>query len=233
MRFDEVQGIEVISRKYHDLQNLVTIGSGSLAAIDSVHLFSDNTSQDPVRLYSQWVGVDIPWKAPRFLFSYDDIGGLGGVAQWLRVSEKYRHVTYRLMPNWNVSSPYVNYRFNDAYIAVETLLRIRLGREPSMKKDIIHLAKEAGNTFLYLVSDVERWAQRVVVDTRINREVHTKPWLDSSDGSSLYFLAESIVYLVVIHLLKECRVQDEVIASFKNQERFKRLAKGLERCLQS
>ena len=234
LRFDELQSIQAITRKCHDLQNLVTIGSGSLAAIDSVHLFSDNTCQSPIRLYSRWVGADIPWKALSLLFSYDDIGGVDGVAKWLCVSDKYRHVVERLTAKWVVSHSVVNYRFDDAYIAAETLLRTRLGKKQSknlsLARDISRLAEEAGEALQFLVPDVKTWAQKIV-SIRNSEEIHINPPLDSSDGSTLYFLAESLYYTVVIHLLKECGIRDEVIASLRNHEEFKRLARGLKRCL--
>ncbi len=228
LHFSELQSIENIGQWCRDLQNLVTIGVEALAMISRAHVTHEST---PVRLYKHWLGADIPNSAPKMLFSYDDIGGLDGVAKWLRVSEKYRHVIERLTSKWVMPSSFVNYRFNDAYIAVETLLRIRLGREPSMKKDIICLAKGAGDAFKFLVSDIDTWAQKVVVDTRINREVHTNPQLDSADGSTLQFLAESLYYLVVIHLLKECEIDVEVIESFRDSGRFVWLANGLKRCL--
>ena len=66
----------------------------------------------------------------QMLFSFNDIGGLQGVAAWLKTSAKFKPVIGSLLSHWYLSTIYADNRFLNIIIAAEALERIRLNRKP-------------------------------------------------------------------------------------------------------
>ena len=63
------------------------------------------------------------------LFNFDDIGGLSGVAGWLKTAERFGPVVGTLLAQWYLPDMHAENRFLNVVIAAEALERIRTGKQ--------------------------------------------------------------------------------------------------------
>ena len=212
------------------LRDLVTIGTDGPAAIDSVSLSHADLTRT-MNFYAQLIGTERfkgnrPPHPREMLFTFEGIGGLQGLAKWLEVAQKYELVVAALVspqyrPPW-----YVEHRFFDGITATETLVRIRTQQEHINRHKVKQLAHKAGAIFEALVGDVDQWTDRVW-DARRDKLIHRG--LHEDDRPLLYWLAESLYFLVVLCLLNECGVSDGTLASIQQHRRFQLVARELRR----
>ena len=218
------------------LQDLITIGLDEPSVITSVSVrlappksrtVSSEVAPEWVRLYAKLLGSDIkPRKkslnAINTIFSFDDIGGIEGVRQWMELAHRFDAVVGSLMRHWYIPSMYIQDRFFNSVVAAEALARIRAGQQNiNLRMELEGLAGYAGDVFLSIVDDSDLWAKRVV-RVRDNNIVHIG--LRRDIGSfSLQLLSESLYYLVVLCLLRECGVPDEALKKLGTRERVRRL----------
>ncbi len=173
---------------------------------------------------------DRPPHSLRMFFTFSAVEGLEGVAKWLEVYNKYRPVTDILLspvyrPPW-----YFDHHFFDALTATETLVRIRIDKQNfNLKEELLQLAKYAGPTFESLVGDIDGWA-KLVVQTRIKHLMHRGREGDEGHPP-IYELTESLYFLVVFSLLRECDVPDRVFQDIEQHQRFHWLQRDLGEAL--
>ena len=236
LRFAEPWSLQDALQVCSTLQNLVTIGVHAPASIMKVSLghadLMITTSggkkiYEWIDVYAQFHGNDTrsekrPILPMRMLFTFDDIEGLKGVAEWLGVSNRYQPVVGVLLSHWYIPRMYVDNRFFNAVTAAEALERIRRNKQSFDFDDALRvLADKAGDAFEDLVGDVECWVKKVV-RTRVNNVVHRG--LHESEDPDLYLLSESLYFLVVMCLLRECGVSDGTFDKMQQHRRFKWLA---------
>ena len=229
-RFRELQPLAKIMQVCSAFRNLVTICVRAPSAILDTKLTHPDVDR-PVDFYTRWIGAGSPndGKAidrSKMLFTFDDIGGLGGIRAWLNLAGKYSVVVALLVSHWYVPPLYQEQRYFNAVVAAETLIRVRK-RMPriNLKEELHDLARELDSLFVHLVGDLLGWAGEVV-RTRVNYVVH--PGLQgNSDGYRLYLLSESIYVLVVLTLLQECGVSIDSLKNIQNHQHFKWLAAEL------
>ncbi len=87
------------------------------------------------------------------------------------------------------------------------------------------LTREAGETCSFLVGDVEKWI-RLVVRTRNDVMVHRG--LDEGDEPDFYLLSESLYFLVVLCLLRECGVSDDTLSGVQENHRVRWLSNQMQ-----
>ena len=161
----------------------------------------------------------------KMLFTYNDLGGIKGVAKWLEVATRYRIALGSLVGNLYAPSPYAESRFFNACTAAEALRRIQLGKQNlNLAIELPALAHQAGDAFKDLVGDVDTWVKRVV-QTRVNLVVH-RGLHRGEDAYEMTWLADSLHLLVVLCLLRECGVQDRANERIRLSQRFYRLRAG-------
>ena len=220
------------------LQNLVTIGLHAPSTIAELSLSPSDqlTAHSPsrkewIKLYAQFMDSDIqldtrPPHPAKMLFTFEDIGGLEGVAKWVKIADKYATVTGTLVNHWYVPNMYLENQFFNAFTSAEALRRIQLGSQNiNMSKELNALAGQAGPAFLALVGDLDSWTKRVI-QVRQNRVVH-RGLQESSEGLTLYLLAETLYFLVVLCLLQECDVPARTMTKIQEHQRFSMLAKDI------
>ena len=229
-RFREPQPLAKIMQVCSAFRNLVTICVRAPSAILDTKLTHPDVDR-PVDFYTRWIGAGSPndGKAidrSKMLFTFDDIGGLGGIRAWLNLAGKYSVVVALLVSHWYVPPLYQEQRYFNAVVAAETLIRVRKKKPRiNLKEELHDLARELDSLFVHLVGDLFGWAGEVV-RTRINYVVH--PGLqENSDGYRLYLLSESIYSLVVLTLLQECGVSIDSLKNIQNHQHFKWLAAEL------
>ncbi len=234
--FHRPQSLEQVLQVCSALQDLVTMGVDSPTSVVDVTVFHSNMKgslvpgevfRQPISLYTQYPGSYLHKKqkiiiGPNMLFTFDDIGGLKGVDSWLEISTKFQPVIGALMNSWYLPLIYLENRFFNVITAAETLERIRLQEQIfPFRVALNSLANRAGSTFMALVDDVDAWINKVVA-TRVKNVVHRG--LHESEDPDLYLLSESVYFLVVLCLLRECGVAEEILANFKRHRRFRWLA---------
>ena len=242
VRFKEPRCLEDVLREATSLQYLVTIGVHSpssfkqvtLAHADRVRtLPSGREFSEPIVMYAQFRGSDLAERGKiihpaEMLLTFDDIGGLDGVAKWLKTSAKFRTVIDSLLSDWYLPRTYTDNRLLNSIIATEALERIRIKKQNFDFCDaLIDLAVLAGDPFKAIVRDVESWAKEVV-QARINHLVH-RGLHENLEGKRMYDLSESLYFLVVLCLLRECGISEQTLSKMQNHRRFGWVAKQLKR----
>ena len=227
VRFSGPQAIEYVLTICSSLQDLVTIGTNAPVSINSVSL-AHNCLDKRVEFYAPLIGAvgqdtRQPPDPAQLLFTLEGIGGLQGVARWLEVAYKYRTVIDALLspeyrPHW-----YIEHRFFDTVIATETFARIHGQQEHINRRKIKQLGHDAGAAFKVLVGDVDEWADRVW-DARRDNLIHRGQ--REIDHPPLYDLSETLYFLVILSLLRECGAPDGAFASIQNHQRFVNVAYG-------
>ena len=233
----EPRSYESLLKACTSLQDLVTIGLDEPSVITAVSLRmprsnasgdSDQGSSDWIRLYAKVLGSDIQPRKKSIndfntIFTFDNIDGMAGVVQWMSVANRFDAVIGSLMRHWYIPSMYAQDRFFNSVVSAEALARIRTQEQNvNLRIELSELARMAGDVFSSIVGDVDSWS-RNVVRVRDNNIVHIG-LRKNIDSSRLYFLSESLYFLVVICLLRECGVPDEALAGIRSRERFHRLA---------
>ena len=241
--FPEAQSLQEALKVCTALQNLLTIGVDSPSSVTSVSLScADLTHQSQtgetipaqVSLHAQFRGGHTATEAKvihplQMLFTFDDIGGIDGVARWLKTSAKFEPVINSLLSQQYLPLTYIDNRFLNIVVAAEALERIRRNQQNlNFAKTLANLIQYAGDAFKTLVGDIDLWVSRVV-RARINNVVHRG--LHENDEPHLYLLSESVYFLVVLCLLRECGVSKETLSNFQHHGRFTFLAGQLRRSL--
>lgn len=233
MRFDKPYPLEDAIKVGSTLQNLLTVGVHSLSHFEKVMLShpalvrtlsSGREVTDSIYVYAQFRGSNVQKQErtihpAEMLFTFEDIGGLDGVAKWLKTSAKFRLVIDSLLSHWYLPTIYTDDRLLNMIIAAEALHRIRIKKQNFDFCDaLIDLAVLAGDPFKAIVRDVESWAKEVV-QARINHLVH-RGLHGNLEGKRMYDLSESLYFLVVLCLLRECGIPEETLSKMQNHRRF-------------
>ncbi len=240
LRFAEPLALEDILNHCSALKDIVTIGLDTPSQFIEVTLklqlpdeLRNNSGQShaEIKLYADLKGPAYQTKkrAPQpaqMIFTFDDIGGLTGIGEWVGVAHRYRVVIGSLMNS--IYSPELSEenRFFNAVVAAEALARIKVGKQQvNLGMELASLGHEAGETFKVLVGDIATWA-KTIVRTRDNFVVH--PGLHEYVNSpQMFFLGESLYLLVILSLLRECGIEESTLKNIGKHQRFKRIADKL------
>ena len=240
VRFDKPIGLREAFASCNALQDLVTIGLDAPAAVtqmsvshpDSVRQRSDGEQvHNSIEVLTRFQGSHSPdgddGKYPaNMLFTFDDIGGLHGVAGWLKTAERFGPVVGVLLAHWYLPDINVENRFLNVVIAAEALERIRTGKQRfPFKRALSRLAEDAGEIAEVLVGDPNAWAKEVRA-MRVRDVVH-RGLSEETDYARMYYLSEAIYMLVVVSLLRECGISPTTISNIRDHQRFQWVAEAL------
>ena len=219
------------------LRDLVSLGCDYPSAVTGVTFEHAQQSRDltdeerqPIRPYMRAIGhygsgsYD-SMSVGNALFTFNDIGGIAGVVEWLKVASRYRLALNSLTHNLYSPTPYSESSFFNACTAAEAVRRVQLGEQNlNLGKELPELAEQAGDMFKDLVGDVQKWAKEVV-KIRINSVVH--PGLQGIDALAANVLADSLHLLVVLCLLEECGVREKASERIQYSNRVYQLQRDL------
>ena len=234
VKFGEPYPLEDAIKVGSSLQNLLTVGVHSPTSFNKVTLSHPDLLRtlpggrevpELISMYAQFRGSNTPRQdkaihPTRMLFTFDDIGGLDGIAKWLVTSEKFRLVIDSLLSHWYLPAIYTDNRLLNTIIAAEAFERIRLQkRKINFKDALTSLIKLAGAPFRVIVDDIDTWSNEIV-RARMNNLVHRGMGGDL-EGQRMYVLSESLYFLVVLCLLKECGISEETLSKMQNHQGFR------------
>ena len=144
--------------------------------------------------------------------------------RWMKVAYRFESVIGSLMRHWYIPSMYAQDRFFNSVVAAEALARIRTGQQSiKLQRELTTLASYAGEVFSSIVDDIDSWS-RCVVRIRDNNVAHIG-LRANVESSVLYYLSESLYFLVVLCLLRKCEVSSETLARIRDRERARRLGR--------
>ena len=240
-KFNELQPLENIFRICTALRNLVTVAIGAPAVIYETTVrhpsFMNQVGDSspfpvPIEMYTKWSGVysadeSVTVHPAEMLFTYDDIGGLAGVAKWVDISESYASVIRSLLSHWYIPETYVENRVQSACTAAEQFYRVHSSVKGriNLRQALEELVLFVGKPFGQLVHDPELWSREVT--KRRQAIVHRGELGNYRDQ----ILAESVYYLVVLSLLRNCEVPAKALSNVGELSGFIRLKKRLQEAL--
>ena len=232
IQFSEPMGLQAAVAPLTAIRDLVTIAIDAPSSVRSMALSRSGVERDQLELYARLAGgVDGSESVDDFpagmLFTFDDIGGLDGVAQWLTIAERFAPVVRFLVSHWYFPEAYTQNRFLNIVIAAEALERIRTGKQDSpLKQALLQIAADVGGAATALVGDIADWADEVV-KMRVVDVVHLGLG-GNVDGTRMFILSESVYILVIMSLLRECGVPEGTLSNLKNHQRFQWVALQLQ-----
>lgn len=220
------------------LQDLVTMGSGRVAAFKSVTLTHPDITRDgpggkkyqpSINLFAPWqVRSEVRQKALTerdMFFSLPTMGGVEGVERWVRIATKYRSQLSRVMGTRYSEAAYSTDNLLSCAAALESYDREKHGDKRVNFIDRLRRCIEVGGkVFSDLVGDTEVWAG-AVKDNR-NWVAHH---LESIDGASAeqIVLSDSAYWLFVICLLRDSEAPDAAFESMRGHADYRRLQRQL------
>ncbi len=242
IRCYEPQSLTTIVRLSSALQDLLTICVNRTAAITgfSLHHSAHNLESasgeirdPPIELHVQHRGNHALTnkagvQSHEILITFAELGGIDGIGKWLTCAAQDQGTLSTLLSHHYIPRMYADNRFGNIVTAAEALKRVRSGKQKNinLNRALGELADEAGEPFRVLVQDVDRWVKRVV-KTRNNHVVHRG--LHENEAPDLYALSESVYFLVIMCLLRECDVDIKASQNIERNQVFAWLSRELQR----
>src|SRR6266508_1526531 len=216
IEFNEVLPLPDVIDVASDLQDLVSIGTDQPAVFEQFRLWHPDFSREipdgrrirqPVDYLAEWnARPDEQKRPPRtndMAFTFTELGGMDGVAKWLKVAAKYRSMLSRVMNTRYERRMFVEDRLLDRVAALEGFHRQwkRTGKKQVWLVDrLTELASRAGDPFTELVGDAQAWCKRVKKER--DNIAHHKGRPAHQDSGAMYFAAEAAYWLFVLCMLR-------------------------------
>lgn len=212
------------------LQDLITLGVGKPSAVRNIQLLFE---KETLKLYTRWraqnmQGIPQNVAPTRMLFTLHDIGGIDGVSQWINQAKRFESVLAPLRSYWYIPDLDVETRFISIFIAAEALAKV-LSENAKSRRRIKRMIQRVSEAFSPMIDDTDSWAEDVC-NTR-NELIHRSPSANASsrptDLVRLFFLGESLYYLVVLCLLHSCGMPEHVLLQIRESRGFQNAASRL------
>ena len=112
------------------IQDLLSICCNETPIVTSFGVHLEKGASRPAKIYATMWGNDAERREghPYPALSLGDLGGMGGVAQWFEVTERYGAAVTLLTSNWYNEKAYNEDNFSRIYTAVEGLLTRKRNR---------------------------------------------------------------------------------------------------------
>ena len=212
--------VDSITKFAAQLQDLLTICTCTPSAVESL-VVASSRSQQRVGVLRNMIGPDprdLKVEHPGSMYlTFDDVGGVECIRAWLKNSAKYGIVSRLLVDHTYNKNTYLDIRFLNTVIAAETLLRVRTNKSKvKLREGLQQLAEESGTVASDLVGDIGLWAENV----RRTRNALVHRDVTIGKQPDYFALAESVYWIVVMSMLRECGVPDVALSKIKNTSWF-------------
>ncbi|MFF0304967.1 hypothetical protein ACFYTV_30195 [Streptomyces sp. NPDC004562] len=228
-----------------DAQDLVSIATGRTAEYDSVYFFhpdvvlnvAGSEYRDRIDFYADWMARDTSKKpgiihSHQMFFTFDDLGGIKGVTDWMEAAERHRSTLGRVMASKYREGLFMEDRIFHRVAAIEAFARHRIGyKGVKLPGALKHCRELAGNEFVDLVGDVEKWSQ-VIKSNRDDIGHHYGKRPDQG-GAQKHVLAESAYWLFILCMLREAKAPAAVFEKIKNHSEWAWLAPKVHAIVQA
>ncbi|MFF7563816.1 hypothetical protein ACFZB4_28050 [Streptomyces pseudovenezuelae] len=228
-----------------DAQDLISIATGRTAEYDGVRFFhpdvvlnlAGSEYRHRIDLYADWMARDTSQKPGiidphEMLFTFDDLGGVKGLAGWMEAAERHRSTLGRVMASRYRTGLFMEDRIFNRVAAIEAFARSRIGyKNVKLPGALEHCRNLAGSEFADLVGDTEKWSQ-VIKSNRddIGHHYGRRP---DQGGAQKYVLAESAYWLFILCMLREAKAPQTVFESIKKHSEWTFLAPKVQAAVQA
>ena len=211
--------LETIASVAKAIQDLLSICCNETPTITSFIVHHEKGDRNPVTAHVSMRGSDVEKKEvhPFPALSLDALGGIVGIAQWIRVRERYGTAVALLTSNWYNDKAYPEDRFSRMYTAVEGLWARKEKRSKANIKavQLERFVEEAIPVFESIADrHLGEWAEEVkgIRDQRIS---HLDPTATvSADGRTLIVMTNLLYTAGASFLLREMGIGDDRIEEY-------------------
>ena len=201
------------------IQDLLSICCNETPIVTSFGVHLEKGASRPAKIYARMRGNDAERKEghPYPALGLGDLGGMGGVAQWLEVAEKYASAVTLLTSNWYNQKAYSQDKFSRMYTAVEGLLTRKLNRTRA-KITASELAKFVEDSIPDFSSLTDRaskkWAEEVK-DIRDKEISHSDPTSTIVKDGRLMHVMTNVLYIAgASFLLREMGMEENQVKKY-------------------
>lgn len=193
-----------------DLQDLVCLATSRPASFRKIRLFhpdavyelSGQTLPQALELWAQWLiqpaDKPKPLRGHERYFTYEDIGGIEGVARWRALFSKHRRGIRTVTATMVTDRGFTSDRLVNTVAAMESFARKVFPDETTLKDRLVRCAEFAGEPFTEGIVHVDEWAERLK-DER-HDAAHHLDLIESGDDT--YFLWRSACFAFIMCLLR-------------------------------
>jgi hypothetical protein len=241
LEFDKLLPLPDVIDVASDLQDLVSIGTDRPAAFEHFRLWHPDLFRplpdgrqvrQPVDYLAEWnARPEEERRTPNehdMAFTFVELGGIDGVAKWLKVAAEYRSMLSQVMNTRYERRMFVQDRLLDRVSALEGFHRAwkRTGRKRiRLVERLVELAALAGDPFVELVGDVQAWCSRVKKER--DNIAHHKGRPAHRDSGEIYYSAEAAYWLFVLGLLRVMQAPEALFPHITRCPRFRWAKEGL------
>ena len=202
------------------MQDLLSICCNETPTVTSLSVKYGKDEPSPAKVYARMRGNDAERKegCPYPAFGLKDLGGMGGVARWIDLRERYGEAVAFLTSNWYNEKAYNEDKFSRMYVAVEGLLARKKKREKANMKtpELAEFVKKAIPSFSSITNrSPEQWAQKVkeIRDQKIGHSDPTSTVV--TDGRQMDVMTNVLYIAGASFLLREMGLnEDQVVRAF-------------------
>ena len=199
--------------------NLLSVGCNETPSVSGFSVYYRKQAEPPVRVFVRMRGynAEVREKYPFPAIGLKELGGVEGIARWLKVTERYGATVGLLTSNWFNDRAYNEDRFARMYTAVEGLASRKKARNrASMKsKELADFVESAMPGFSGLTNcPAEDWAERVkkIRDQRVS---HLDPVNTAvTDGHTINMMTNLLYLAGASFLLREMAVEEPEIEGY-------------------
>ena len=206
--------------------DLLSICCNETSTVASFTVHLEKGEPPPAKVYVRMRGYDSERKEgfPYAALRLTDLGGMGGVARWIEVTERYGAAVALLTSNWYNEKAYNEDKFSRMYTAVEGLLSRKKKRKRAKmtSKELADFVEDAIPSFSSITSrPSEEWAERVK-DIRDQKISHSDPTSTVvTDGRTMHVMTNVLYTAGASFLLREMGIGEKQVEAY------------IERCSQS
>ena len=207
--FSKSKNLDDIRLISSTLKDLVTIGADAPSSITKITVHKQNSGvrSTDLNLYED-TPLDFDQKDGyrsrlHMMFTFDDIGGIEGIAKWLDHSSDVRPVLGFLLSHWYLPKLYLENQFLNVVIALEALDNIRSSGKTSLRETLKFYYDSAGHAFQASVPDRNTWVE---LTAKLRGKIAHGTPLRDTEYDQLIPLTDSVYLLTVIGLLKKCGI---------------------------
>lgn len=226
----DLSSVSSLLRQASLIQDLVSIGTGKVAAFRSVSLTHPDITTDlggkrvttNIDMYAPWQlknpeEIRTLWEHD-LVFSFDDIGGVAGIGGWLTGVRPYQYALSRAMATRYARGGFAADSFFATAAALEAYDRTKHQDNQYYVDRLKRCGEFAGVPFVNLVGKVDNWA-RVAKDAR-NDVAHHNPGVGDASLEQV-ILGRSAYWLFVICMLREAGAPESLFKKLQGHSSFR------------
>ena len=215
-----------------DIQDLVSLATDASAQFGFVRASHPDLAAAHGREFTVWSA----WTALRkdgmqpphdLFFTLDDIGGMNGFAEWMRVAEKYRSQLGRAMATKYAERMYPSDKLLNCAAALDGFHKTLTGKAegPSFRNRIRQCIDIAGLQFESLVHDPDEWT--IELKHHRNEIAHHYGRRMGEATEQQLYIADAAYWLLMFCLLRQASVPDSTFDKLLSHQKLRFLASKL------